>query len=118
MSKTKTAKKPAGQARAKKPAASKTKAPKVSAEAKPKAPKKEKPAKEARVTKTSIFLDALKRPDGATVEELMTAASWQAHSVRGFISTIGKKGMKVEKFTRSSDGKSAYKIETAETGNG
>ena len=39
----------------------------------------------------------VRRPDGATLKELMKATSWQPHSVRGFLSgTIGKNmGLKV-----------------------
>ena len=55
-----------------------------------------KPAKEAGAakegTKAAKIIDLLKRPDGATLAEIMKAAAWQAHSVRGFISgTLTKK---------------------------
>ena len=53
----------------------------------------------------------LKRPDGATLADIMSATDWQAHSVRGFISgSLGKKmGLTVESFNRS-DGVRAYKV--------
>jgi len=36
-------------------------------------------------TKQQICLDLLNRPEGATVEELQAATSWQQHRVRGFL---------------------------------
>ena len=37
-------------------------------------------------TKTERILALLKRPEGATLQAIMTATGWQPHSVRGFIS--------------------------------
>ena len=57
------------------------------------------------------LLDLLKRPDGVTLADIMSATDWQAHSVRGFISgSLGKKmGLTVESFKRP-DGVRAYRI--------
>ena len=62
-------------------------------------------------SKKAIVLDMLKRPDGATLADIMSATSWQAHSVRGFISgSLGKKmGLTVVSFKRP-DGVRAYRI--------
>src|ERR1035437_5886843 len=62
-------------------------------------------------SKTAIILDLIRRPKGATLEELMAAAGWQAHSVRGFLSAVvGKKmGLKLES-TKGEDGKRKYQI--------
>jgi hypothetical protein len=65
----------------------------------PKVDKKaEKPAAARQGSKTEQVLELLKRPEGATLKELMKTTGWQPHSVRGFISgTLGKKmGLAVE----------------------
>lgn len=72
-----------------------------------------------KINKTLSIMSALQRDDGATVEELMGVTGWQAHSVRGFLSTQKKKreDFALEKFTRG-DSKTAYKIPTEGSGNG
>ena len=62
-------------------------------------------------SKKAIVLEMLKRPDGATLAEIMGATEWQAHSVRGFISGgLGKKmGITVESF-KSENGDRAYRV--------
>jgi hypothetical protein len=79
-----------------------------------KAPKKGTSAKAEGVregSKTGKILDLLKRPDGATLQELMKLTGWQAHSVRGFLSgTVGKKlGMTVTS-AKSEDGQRSYSV--------
>ena len=50
------------------------------------------------------------RVKGATLAEIMAAAGWQAHSVRGFISTADKKhGVKIESLKNES-GDRVYRI--------
>ena len=50
------------------------------------------------------------RPKGASLAEIMNETGWQAHSVRGFISTAGKKqGIKIES-AKSEAGERTYKI--------
>ena len=53
-------------------------------------------------SKKAIVLELIRRPDGASLKEIMDATGWQAHSVRGFISgSLGKKmGLTVESFKR------------------
>jgi hypothetical protein len=77
-----------------------------------KAPKGAKKAAGARGgSKAAKVVDLLKRPDGATLKELMKATGWQAHSVRGFISgTLGKKMGLTVKSTKGEDGQRSYSI--------
>jgi hypothetical protein len=95
--------------RSAKPKASKSKAAKKTAR-KPAATKaKPKPA-EPRVTKQGRVIDALCRPEGATVAEIMEMTGWQEHSVRGFISGAVKRklGLTVERVTE--DGRVSYRV--------
>jgi hypothetical protein len=78
------------------------------------APKKvrtEPKGKSREGSKKATVIDMLRRAEGATLAEIMTATGWQPHSVRGFISgSLGKKmGIPVESF-KSPEGERAYKI--------
>ena len=81
-------------ARAKRPAKA------SAAEAKPGEPKP--------TSKKDLVLTLVSRTAGATLEDIMTATAWQAHSVRGFIATLNKKGTKIESF-KSDAGVRTYK---------
>ena len=48
-------------------------------------------SKAAKLTKSSQCLALLRRHEGATIAELMTATGWQSHSVRGFLSGAVKR---------------------------
>ena len=61
-------------------------------------------------SKGAKILEMIGRAKGATLAEIMKATEWQAHSVRGFISTAGKKqGIKIES-AKSDVGERTYKI--------
>lgn len=64
-------------------------------------------------TKTDLILIKLKSAKGATIEAMMEATGWQAHSVRGFLSgTVKKKlGLAVTSET-GKDGLRRYRIGT------
>ena len=61
-------------------------------------------------TKKAAILSLLKRPKGATLQELMKVSQWQAHSMRGFLSGSLRKqmGLKVQVIDR--DGERAYQL--------
>ena len=72
------------------------------------------PAKEASTpraeSKGAKILALIGRPKGASLAEIMKATSWQAHSVRGFLSTAAKKhGLKIES-TKTEAGGRVYQI--------
>jgi hypothetical protein len=46
-------------------------------------------------SKSGTILEMIGRAKGASLAEIMEATGWQAHSVRGFLSTAGKK-VKIE----------------------
>ena len=101
---------PKGQQTAK-GAKAKAAAPKKAAKAAKKAAKPERKATAPRAeSKGAKILDMIARAKGATLAEIMKATDWQAHSVRGFISTAGKKhSVKIES-SKSEAGDRVYKI--------
>jgi hypothetical protein len=58
-------------------------------------------------SKGAKILELISGTDGATLAEIMTATGWQKHSVRGFISTAGKK-LTIES-TKSPEGERTYR---------
>ena len=76
-----------------------------------KAAKSERKAAAPRAeSKGARILAMIARTKGATLAEIMKATDWQAHSVRGFISTAGKKhGIKIES-AKNDVGERTYRI--------
>jgi len=75
------------------------------------APKQPSAQAEDTTSKKDIVIALLRREEGATLNELMTATAWQKHSVRGFISgTLRKKlGLIIQSTKRDHD--HVYKID-------
>ena len=107
----------------KKGASQKKGAPKAKKSAKAAAPKKEaKPSKKAAAkperkatapraeSKGAKILEMIGRAKGATLAEIMKATDWQAHSVRGFISTAAKKHKVNIESSKNEAGDRVYKI--------
>lgn len=61
-------------------------------------------------TKISSLVDLLRRQDGATIEAMMHATGWQAHSVRGAIAGAIKKGLGLEVISEKIDGIRVYRV--------
>ena len=57
------------------------------------------------VTKQARLIEMLRRPDGATIAELVKAIRWQAHSVRGAMSGALKKKLGLTIETQKVDGR-------------
>jgi len=71
--------------------------------------KKKNDTRPARPTKLAGVIDLLKKPDGATIEVLMNATGWQAHSVRAALTGLRKKGRAIE-CSKSESGITCYRI--------
>jgi hypothetical protein len=99
------AKQGAKEAKPRKPAKAAKKAAKQIAPKKPKAAK----AEPRDGSKSAKVLGLLRRPEGATLDEIMKTTKWQAHSVRGFIAILKRSGHKVES-TISEAGERTYRI--------
>jgi hypothetical protein len=63
-------------------------------------------------TKLGAVLNLMRRPQGATVQELMAATGWQRHTVRGAISgTVGKRlGLTVGRLVEEGRGR-VYRLD-------
>jgi hypothetical protein len=102
---------PKGQktAKGKAPTAAPKKGPKASKKAAKPARAKEASTPRAE-SKGAKILELIGRPKGATLAEIQKATDWQAHSVRGFLSTAAKKhSLKIES-TKTKAGDRVYQI--------
>ena len=60
--------------------------------------------------KKAEVIAMMKRAKGATLAEIMSATKWQAHTVRGFVSILGKKGGEKIESSKNAAGERTYKI--------
>lgn len=77
-----------------------------------KAPKVELLAAETIKPKGKLvtLVELMRRAEGATIEAMMKATGWQAHSVRGAISGAVKKAMSLQVTSEKVDGVRVYRI--------
>ena len=67
-------------------------------------------AKADRTNKKAEVIAMMQRAKGATLDEIMKATGWQAHTVRGFVSILSSKGgHKIESF-KNTAGERSYKV--------
>ena len=65
-----------------------------------------------RATRTEVISALLRQPAGTTLDAIIEATGWQAHSVRGFISGVLRKKLKLAvTSTRGENGLRTYRIE-------
>jgi hypothetical protein len=65
-------------------------------------------------TKRALLIELLRRSDGASLDELVAATGWLAHTSRAALTGLRHKGFVLEKSLRP-DGKSTYRIAEAAT---
>ena len=64
-----------------------------------------------RGTKQAILIEMLRRPNGATIEQMSAKTGWQAHSVRGAISGALKKKLSLPVTSETVEGRGrVYRI--------
>jgi len=67
-------------------------------------------APEARTSKIYQIVALLRRPQGATIEAMIAATGWQAHTVRGAMSGALKKKAGFTIISEKTDGVRTYRI--------
>ncbi|MER9408399.1 MULTISPECIES: DUF3489 domain-containing protein [unclassified Mesorhizobium] len=78
--------------------------------------KKAKDEPPAAPTKTDVVIKKLKSAKGVTIQAIVEATGWQAHSVRGFLSGTVKKKLGHEILSETGkDGQRRYRIAEAKT---
>ena len=83
-----------------------TKAPKAA----PQAQTTQPAAPEARTSKIDQVVALLRRPEGATIEAMISVTGWQAHTVRGAMSGALKKKAGLTIASEKIDGVRTYRI--------
>jgi Protein of unknown function (DUF3489) len=74
--------------------------------------KRAKAASAREGSKTAKVLALLKRSGGVTLKELRKATGWQPHSVRGFLSGVGKKMELTVASAKDADGERRYSVKS------
>lgn len=64
-----------------------------------------KPPNQRAGTKQAMLIEMLRRPEGATIAEVVAATAWQAHSARGAISGVLKKKLELPITAQKAEGR-------------
>lgn len=62
-------------------------------------------------SKQAAVVSLLLRPGGATIAAMMEATGWQSHSVRGFLTGVVRKKLKLKLESKKIDEQRIYRIE-------
>lgn len=69
--------------------------------------------KQRKTTKAAAVIKLLSRAKGATINEIMKATDWQAHTCRAFLTGLRNGGQTILKEERP-DGNPIYRLEAAQ----
>jgi hypothetical protein len=61
-------------------------------------------------TKQEAVLALLRQPAGTTIDAMMKATGWQSHSVRGFLTGVVRKRLKLKLESTAVDGNRVYHV--------
>jgi lambda repressor-like predicted transcriptional regulator len=76
----------------------------------PRRARAQKGATESRTNKKADVIATIKRAKGVTLAEIIEATGWQAHTVRGFVSILGRKGEQKIAYSKNAAGERSYRI--------
>jgi Protein of unknown function (DUF3489) len=67
-------------------------------------------------TKQEAVLALLRQPSGATMDAMKKATGWQQHSVRGFLTGVVKKRLKLKLGSAKVNGVRVYRVASGQPG--
>src|SRR5437016_3488534 len=67
-------------------------------------------------SKQSRVIAMLQSPAGATIAAMMQATGWQQHSVRGFLTGVVRKRLKLKLGSKKVDGTRVYRVASGDSG--